>query len=256
MKKLATVVLIFLIIITVSYSTIRIASNSSNEANWFNKTWREKFSRVPFFRTIFLLHWDGDARANYLLSDPFTSLRIEIDKYDQCDFSENVITQVVQEIESITGKYGMVTVTESDTIPLAKGQYTSDEIRGMKQRYQDFKSGGGEVALYILCINEYEEIPTNIGHTTQEDGIVFFWYKIFKITKGKEELLDDYVSSTILHEFGHQLGIGHIESPWCLMDESIESPPTDLRLSFIPTVYCDEELKAVQKIRESLLYND
>ncbi|MFA5135663.1 MAG: hypothetical protein WC505_07825 [Patescibacteria group bacterium] len=255
MKKLATVVLIIMVLIMAFYSTVRLAANSTNEANWFNSSWRGAFSRIPLLRTIFLLHWDGDARANYLLSDPHTSLRIEIDAYDQCVFSDNILATVIEEIEKVTGKYDAVTVTESDTIPLTNTRYTSKEIRGIKERYQTFKTEGSEAVLYVLCINEYDEAPTNIGHTVQEDGVVVFWEKISRLVKTNHALLEDYVASTILHEFGHQIGMKHVESPWCIMDEAIEAPPADVRLNYIPTSYCDEELEAVQKVRESL-YNE
>jgi len=199
------------------------------------------------------LHWDGDAKTDYLLSDRFTSLKIEIDHYDQCQWSQDIIDRFRLEIEQVIDKPGGVTVVQSNIIPLAKESYNRNEIRALANRYQNFSAKGDEAVLYVLCLNEYDEQPSNIGLTVYEDGVVIFWNTIRKLVADNPATLSAYITSTILHEFGHQLGLDHIDYYHCIMSESVESPGNAAgALKTIPVTYCAEELEIIAEIKDSL----
>jgi predicted Zn-dependent protease len=256
MRKSITVLLFVFIALIFSYLIIRYFGNAEQKDNWFNNNFREKFVRYPVARDFFNLHWDGDARSDYLLSDEFTGLRIEIDHHDECVISQDVLDKFVSEVEQVIQKPGGVTITRSNEVPLAKDSYNREEIRAIASLYQNYSAKGDEAVLYVLCLNTYDEQPSNIGLTVHEDGIVIFSNAIKKITSNNPATFDSYLISTILHEFGHQLGLDHINSAHCIMAPYVESPGNAAgALQLVPTRYCSEELKAIEEIKDSL-YND
>ncbi len=255
MRRLLTLLLIIVIIVSFGFVGIRYSANADEQDNWFNNEHRESFARYKYLRDVLGLHWDGDAKADYLLNRKYTKLRIEVDRYDGCVISANAISTFVSVIEPIIDKPGEIKITMNDTISLGFESYDSEQIRALTDRYKSFSTRGDEAVLYILCLNKYFEAPSNIGHTVFEDGIVIFWETITELVQGNQDVIDSYVISTLLHEFGHQLGVDHVDNEQCIMAASVESPaPVDGAVSRAATEYCDEELEEIQKVKDSL-YN-
>ncbi len=249
MRKLYIVLLILATLIGLSFLVIRYFANSSAQDNWFNNNWREKFARSTILRTVFNLRWDGDAKTDYLLNNTYTNILIEVDRQEDCSINPEVWDGVISEMKCVTKKTGEITVEESDTIPLARESYTSEQTRGMANRYRNNKTKGDTALLHIVCLNTYAEAPSNIGLTVYENGIVLFWNALKRVAGSNTIALNKFISSTILHEFGHQLGVDHIEAPFCLMNAEVESPPLD-RPVYIQTTYCDEEIAAIEEIKK------
>ncbi|MBU0598109.1 matrixin family metalloprotease [Patescibacteria group bacterium] len=256
MKKFITVLLLILIIVVFSYVVLRYFANSENQDNWFNDSWRSKFSRYPFLRTIIGLHWDGDALSDYLMPEKMDSLVIEFDRYENCDIDIDLQEQLVQEISRVIDKPGGITFKEDDYYILNQPSYSREEIRELAKIHQDYRSKAGVAVLYIMCMNKSADYPTNIGLTVHENGIVIFQEAIRELTKNNRATHDIYIVSTILHEFGHQLGLDHVEDRDCLMTERVESPGNALgALSLIPDSFCPIEVRMIQN-NKALLYNE
>jgi len=254
-KRLFILLLIIIIIISFGFVGIRYSANADEQDNWFNNEYRESFTQYKYLRDVLGLHWDGDAKADYLLNKKYTKLRIEVDRYDGCGISANAISSFVSVIEPIIDKPGEITITMNDTIPLGFESYDSEQIRALTDRYKGFSTRGDEAVLYILCLNKYSEAPSNIGLTVFEDGIILFWEAIAELVQNNQDIIDSYVISTLLHEFGHQLGVDHVENPQCIMAASVENPaPVNGAVSRAATEYCEEELAVIQKVKDSL-YN-
>lgn len=255
MKKLLILLLSIIIIVSFGFVGIRYSANADEQDNWFNDEYRESFSHYKYLRDVLGLHWDGDAKADYLLNRKYTKLRIEVDRYDECSISANAISSFVSVIEPIIDKPGEIKITMNDTIPLGFESYDSEQIRALTGRYKGFSTRGDEAVLYILCLNKYSETPSNIGLTVFEDGIVLFWETISELVQDNREMTDSYVISTLLHEFGHQLGVDHVENEQCIMAASVENPKLVDGVVFrASTEYCEEELEEIQKVKDSL-YN-
>lgn len=254
MRKVVTVFLVLFIVIIFSFVVIRYFANASQQDNWFNNNWRAKLAVYPWLRTVFGLHWDGDARSDYLSSKQYTSLQIEVDRYDGCQLSDTVLAQVKSAIEQVVQKPAGVTVAQDSVLPLVMDSYDGAGIHAIVNMNQRYKTGGRQAVLYLLCLNKSSDRPSNIGLTEQADGLVVYWQTIEELTAGDDTSVDDYVISTILHEFGHQLGLNHINIPGCLMAETVESPARNIGLQVTPTAYCPQELEAIEKNTQSL-YN-
>jgi len=254
MKKISIFILIVIIVASFLYVVIRYFANSDNTDNWFNNNYREGFAQNLFLRKILNLRWDGDGKSDYLLDEKYTSLYIEVDQYDDCNISEESMNGVQGEISRIINKPGGVSYKISDdTIALANDGYNSEGIRNLAQRYQNNATSDTQAVLYIMCLNRYEEQLSNIGQTVHEDGVVVFWDTIQKLASSSTEMIQTYISSTILHEFGHQLGLDHSNDTNCLMSESVESPGNAAgAIYLIPSHYCEEEYILIDAEMKSL----
>ncbi|MBL7047784.1 MAG: matrixin family metalloprotease [Candidatus Marinimicrobia bacterium] len=224
-----------------------------SEDNWFNKRYRSKIAQNPVVRSVFYLHWDGDAASDYLSSDKFSSLKIEIDRYDECMISDDMLDDIEAELNRIIEKPNGIIFEESDIFSLANSEYSIEEVLAIKERYQYKSSSGSEAVIHFLCLNKYADDPSNIGLTLMEDGLVIFWQKIKELSSNNPDSLKLFVVSTVLHEIGHQVGIGHVEDESCLMAAFVERPGNARgALKNIPTSFCQGELDTVEQIRESL----
>ncbi len=253
MKIAIIIFLILLIVFTALLFTTRYLANAENLDNWFNELFREQAAQSPALRALLNLQWDGDAKSDYLADKNYQSITIELDRFDGCTISDTSLDTIVEEIQTVTGKQDGVELVESDIIPLTSDRHNSAEIRKLSERYKSFRSGDGNAVLYLLCIGGYSEEPSQIGRTVYENGIVLFWNTMRELAGNNQAIMDAYIVSTTLHEFGHQMGINHIDTPQCLMQASMESPSLPVITAItIPKAYCHDELEEVQKVRDSL----
>ncbi len=256
MRKTITAILIIFVVIIFGSFAIRYFANSPEQDNWFNNEYRLKFSRYPFLRFLYGLHWDGDARADFLLPQPYPNINVVFYRYDECNIKPADLEPVRQEIINVTKKPGQVTVNEGSIMVLTKDNYDRQGIRDIAKKFHTAKTGGDTAVLNIYCLNAFSEQPSNVGMTVNEDGIVIFYDTLRQDTGADQAVFTKYLASTILHEFGHQIGLGHGQDPTCLMAESVEiSPLLDSRLAaFTPQTFCAEEILLIEENRSSL-YN-
>ncbi len=249
MKKLAAFFLVLFILAIFSFGVVRYFANSSQQDNWFNANYRETFARSPFLRGIFHLRYDGDAKSDYFDVKKFPHLRIIVDRYEGCAVPLDVMTIVGSEIQRITGRSEAVQFVQNNTFTAMQGSYSKIDIRKLAQQMEKVHSHGDTAIAYLLCLNTYSDQPTNIGSTVNDDGMVVFFQTIKGISVEAPNNETPYLISTILHEFGHQLGLDHVQNDECIMATSAEVPgssPADSVI--IPSRYCPAELDTAAEI--------
>src|SRR5581483_677174 len=67
----------------------------------------------------------------------------------------------------------------------------------------------GQAALFIMILSANSTDAHDIGLTYKEDGLIVYANTIKNLAPQNHQVLNDYVYSTLLHEFGHQLGLMH-----------------------------------------------
>ncbi|MFH1207584.1 MAG: hypothetical protein V1668_03175 [Patescibacteria group bacterium] len=257
MKKTFIVLLILFIIIVFGSLAIRYFANTAEPDNWFNRDYRARFSRYPALRFVYGLHWDGDAKADYLLPESYKNIKIVLNRYDECGIAASDLEPVRQEVGNIAKKSGQVTVEDGAIMTLTQDSYDRPGIRSIAKKFHSVRTAGETAVLNIYCLNVYGEQPTNVGLTVNEDGIVIF-YKTLRQDAGSDAgVFNAYVTSTILHEFGHQIGLDHGQDPTCLMAETAEiSSSLGSRFAvFAPITFCQQEVQRIEEIRTSLYNN-
>ncbi|MFA6043059.1 MAG: hypothetical protein WCV85_00080 [Patescibacteria group bacterium] len=105
--------------------------------------------------------------------------------------------------------------------------------------------------VHVFLLNTFFDSPTNIGMTVREDGTVLFLDAIADLARNDPSTTNAYILSTLLHEFGHQLGLENITSADCIMAASVEEPtPLEGRRIATPTEYCQQELQLIEATRQ------
>ncbi len=239
-----SIVLISLLII--AYSAILLLFFQRN--NWFNDSFRDNFSYYPFFRNIFKLHDFGDGKGDYLDSKKFPKLLIEIDSLKDYELSSETKKEILKYLDEICQKPEEIEIIEDDIIYDDRLSFNMDEIKNLQKDYRDYYPQKDQAVLYIINLNKFSDSPTNIGTTTQETSMAIFEGTISNLPSYKDSQLF-LERSTILHEFGHLLGLDHSEDPYSVMFEAVEviGGEVDIRT-------CDfsqEDLKIIEGIRAS-----
>lgn len=226
LKTLTTLILCAVIALGLIASAFALGARG-DEHNWFNVTWRPGLARRVLFRNIFNLHNDGDARNEYL--GPKTKRITIITKlYVEPWFSDVVWKEFSKKISGVTGK-PVELLTEKDVVT----------------------SLDAPVYIYLESVNE--ENPLTLGKTYNESGIILYKQGLESFSEDTPETKEAYIVSTLLHEFGHQLGLAHNEEPGCLMNSHAETGGNAKFIaSEVVTNFCPDEIEQISKIKSEL----
>ncbi len=226
LKTLAILVLIVIICLGTTASAFALGASGS-EDNWFNTAWRPRLAKVEGFRTIFNLHDDGDAKSEYL-GTRTEYIAVIRKPYVDPWFAESVWQQFSQKITEVTGKPVQL-LTSADSLP------------------------SHSAPLYIYLESMNEENPLTLGKTYNERGIILYKQGLEEFSAAAPETKELYVMSTLLHEFGHQIGLVHNEKPDCLMNSHAETRGNaKLVAREIVTNFCAAELDQINVTKREL----
>jgi predicted Zn-dependent protease with MMP-like domain len=246
MKKALTVLLLLLIIfVSFSYIVLRISAQGS-EDNFFNRNWREKFASHPIARKILGLHFDGDGKADYL-SGRYSKIVIEVDWMKDHEIPYSALVLLKEKIEAITGKD--VQILESDAIPYVENLEPKD-VDDIVKKYRNVNFIKNSANLYLLYGSTYEGALDHLGSTYEEYGLMLFESALRNFTNENSDTLINYIASTALHEFGHQIGLPHNDIENCLLNEHAEQShvarenPEDVVIDF-----CEYEKELIQELK-------
>ncbi len=214
----------------------------------FNQTTRFQIGKKPWARKLWALHNDGDARAQYLLgSEPMI---VEIVRPDSIDFHEELNTNLRKKLGKILGR--PVQTFSVDFIK--QGNLTEDDIENIvhtKQRH----NLPDQPHFFIILADSYEGEGLELGKTYQEFGMLLSNKRLKEVSADLGATsVDQYMESTILHEFGHQIGLPHNQDEDCIMNEKVAHADDSGFFSgiYTPTDYCALEVTQITQLRDSL----
>lgn len=104
---------------------------------------------------------------------------------------------------------------------------------------------GGSGDLNLIYAGSYSEKESSVGLVIHRDTI-FIFKDAIDVLSERGYVKNVLEKTTIMHEWGHLLGLDHISNSDCIMDESVEvydTPPIGKNL---PTEYCWEELQGIK----------
>ena len=240
MKKWLTIVILIIMIIgTFGFAVLKVGSLGERD-NWFNRELRSDLSRSRFARTVFALHDNGDGRYDYL-SNGTKAVTIEIDTLAGQTLAGGTLQKVERDFEEILT--ADVRIVASSEIP---GGLDSASPEELAEQCRSFRATSENAVFYLLVLKLDSKNPSQVGSTFREDGAVIYAQAIENLGSTNRVVLE---SSTILHEFLHQLGMGHVNQPKCIMDEAVEVGGVR---SSIPTKLCAEELELLNQIKATI----
>lgn len=244
-RKFIITGLLVLIIASFSFVGLKLAASGPDD-NYFNRNLRTKLAQSPGWRSILDLHYDGDAAADYL-GTRYGSIFMEVKAEAGLALGAGVLHRLSKEIETLTGKPVDYEVSATYITDADANTKTPQELAEI---YRTGKAQGAAASLFLLLLAASPDDPDLLGLTLREDGIVLYLRALSDFTERALWVLPDYQFSTFLHEFGHQLGLGHNELPGCLMNEHAERKGGYLELSGdVITDFCPEEYKQIAKIK-------
>ena len=222
-------------------------SSLGDENSRFNQVARYRLGKSSFARTILSLHKDGDARGWYLVGD--TPIIVEVVSAKGAELNEEALQIFVKSVKEYTGR--QVDVYNVDTIQ--NGSLSSIGLAEIDRSFRRHVKPK-QPNLFIIYAEEFVSKTEEVGMTYREYGMVLSHNRLVSLTSRYPQALPQYIASTMLHEFGHQLGLDHVDNKQCVMHKDVENPASALSFSgiFTSTEFCSEEFEALNKIRASL----
>ncbi len=186
--------------------------------NYFNTHYRLQLDRYPVMRQVLGLHSYGDGRADYL-GTRYGKITIEVDVLDGVMVDKDVLTRFVAKVQDITGKPTSYFISDTN-LPYANP--TNADVAHIVNFYRNTGSGDS-ASLYLLLADTSKDNGKQLGSTYDEFGIVLYDQAVKDFTAGSFDTYESYSFSTLLHEFGHQLGLEHNDQTGCLMNAKAET---------------------------------
>lgn len=213
----------------------------------FNQTTRFQLGRYPFLRSLFALHNDGDARFSYFASE--TPIGLQYVNAQGFDISEEIIKTFAGKIQTVTGR--PVQIFPSSNIK--SGKLFDNDLKDIVHRLKR-NDISGQPLIFVIYTEDFDRKGGEVGKTFQEYGIVLSSARLKEITQNLPSVLPEYIGSTLLHEFGHQIGLDHNSDSNCIMSEYVESPKDDsYKFSkSSPVDFCESELEEILKIKSKI----
>lgn len=215
----------------------------SLDSNYFNNNLRYKFARYPLLRGLLGLHFDGDAKADYLGSH-YNSITIRVISMKELSVDGAILENLSEKIQKATRKPTKYVLWNID-MPFNTSSNIGD-LKAYPER-ETFSGSSKEANLYLLVANELKGQSDQIGSTVQENSIVLFEGSLLKYEHSNEEIFNRFVIGVLLHEFGHQIGLTHNDYPRCLMNPSVEFSSSN-RLSEVVDGFCEDEKEEMSRI--------
>lgn len=230
--------LLGLIAILFAFIYLKVQVNGSPNSH-FNQTTRFSLGRHPYARLILGLHDYGDARAEYLSGTG--PIKIEWFRPKLEDIDMTVLDRFAASVKEYTGRPTQVEYGGdiSDTIV---NKNTDLEV----SRF--FGQTVGASTIYVFFSEDYTpKVDKELSTTLKESGILISLNAHREFLQSYSGKLSDYLLSSLLHEFGHQLGLEHNSDSDCLMyaHAGLDGQPMEYYGQFTPKDFCPAEQQQI-----------
>lgn len=238
--------ILFVIGVLLSLITIYIVKFDSNSL--IGKQLRSLFWHYPKLVQRINLNYPGDWRYFYL--DPSASpLQINVYTTPGVGADSSLNSWLEEMLGQTTGTNFRVNVG-GDVSYQKSGSYTDADLHLIRRRLPFVDSNAP--FLNIVYVRSYAENPGYLGIALHRDTVFIFKNTIDEITPDTKlrQLLEE---STLMHEWGHLLGLEHINHPGCIMSENVEVYDSrELRETEIPVIHCQTSLVELEMERKRL----
>lgn len=246
--SLKTVLLLIVIILTGTFIFLKIQV-LGNPNSTFNQTTRLSLGKHALVRDILGMHSYGDARGEYFFGKGDIEIRTFKGKISEADIS--VVKDFAKLVTKYTGRQTKV-VAGSPIDDSAINKET--DLRSGKL----FSGSFGSTQLLVFFSEDYKPRGAQELSTTYEESGILVSLKAHQdFLRQYNGELNNYLLSSLLHEFGHQLGLEHNSDPDCIMEGRTETndQPLEIFVGHTPTDFCAAEKEQIQRIKLKLENN-
>lgn len=240
LKTLFITVLVFIIIyVVISIYLVKFDPNSIIGQNL-----RKSLIRYPSIVTWINLNQPGDYRYAYVNSK---YAKISVNVYYSANMSPDAdaSTWIANTIKDTVNKKIDITMKELSQTE-EKDTYSDQDLNLIRKN--NTKTSNNPV-LNIFYLTSYTEIPSYLGLTLHRDTIFLFKQTLINISD-KPEIIKLLEQSTIMHEWGHLLGLPHSEEMGCVMSNYLETYENwPMNENMIPLTQCWDTTYALDKLK-------
>lgn len=211
-----------------------------NNKTVFGQIVKREVLHFPALVNLIGLNEPGDNKALYLLGDD-SEIKVHIYYSENLAPDKKADLWIQAMISQTTDKKVNVERKNLDS-ELVANETGDTELTRLRSNLVPRFSGTPD--LYIVYLAKYKEMPTSVGVVLHRDTIFIFKSTLDSLT---ENILErqKLEQSTLMHEWGHVLGLEHTSNPKCIMSERVDVYQEDAWLHEIETTYCKETLDAV-----------
>lgn len=249
MSKIFT---LLFVIAVLSYVFLLQRFRLAESSNAINRQYRPLFLHSQILRKLFFLDRPGDNRFVYF-SPQKAKLVVEVDYQIHRDPNSEVVSWIKDLAFDTLGKDDVEVdeVSEEDRIEDVE-EFSDNKLVMLERKTRNLVPKRNESYLHILYVSQSSEAPSNTGLTLTVDAIFIFKDAIFSLSE-RSSIRALVEESTLRHEFGHLLGLEHVESSDCVMSERVEVyAKKRFQFENIPLEFCEESKSSLRELREKV----
>lgn len=242
----AIVFVVFILVLGVFVYLKFEASGSPNSR--FNQTTRFTLGKQPWVRALLGLRNPGDARAEYFSNTG--PLVIEWFKPATEDVDPKMVAQFADLAGQYTGRQALVILGRS----VSTGTVDLQSLGNLGVNGPNTPAGAS--ILYVAFASDYKPIAGQELSTTLGESTVVISLNAHRQFLGNYQPdLNEYLLSSLLHEFGHELGLSHNpeqnQDPACVMNEhaGIDGQPLEVYGNLVPRDFCEAEQDQIKQLK-------
>jgi len=241
-KVLKTIFLIVLFISLASSAGIIWIVKFDNNS-FYSYELKKQIIKSPTLLRLINLNEPGDARYIYVSAK--NPLPVYVYYFEDVKPNENIAGWIDSFIEMTTGRVANISL-EVLSMPLKK-EYGDSDLNKIHNSFGGKFSREG--VLNIVYLTKHAEKSSHAGIALHRDTIFIFKDSLKDLSDSKQ-VRDRLEESTLMHEWGHLLGLEHVDDPTCIMSEKVEVIDAHfLGERQIPTEFCWETLREIEKIK-------
>lgn len=237
---------IFLLLVVLAVASLlgylRYQAQGSKD-NYFNQTTRYNLGKNDFWRWSLGLHEVGDAKAQYLNGDVIV---VEVVTARGLEANEEALRKFSSEIEKITGKKtAIINVDTFDSKYVNNSQL--EELTSKYRRHKRFNQPN----LFVVYASDFEGSENGPAKAFSEFGILVSDKVLKDLTSEYGQALREYMASTMLYEFGSQIGLTEKRDANCIMQSDVKKPGRAILFygTLLPSSYCNAEIEQADQIK-------
>lgn len=252
MRRFLIIFLGVVIVVSGVFSYIRLSLLGEQESR-FNTEIRPKLAVFPVLRDVFLLNDYGDGVTDYL-GDRFDHITVIVSAMEDIEPEKNALEAFRMTLEKITSK--RVTLEFSGAYIPFMESVSKDKARVIMKSIDRKTQSSSSAHLSVLYLSEDSESTSLLGETYNEAGIFIYSHALDTLTRDIPEGRNPYEYGTLLHEFGHQLGLEHsYENTSCLMyaeDDDLHMPTIIHQRDGIVKDFCPVEYAQIEVLKANI----
>lgn len=244
---MSKVVVFLFVVIALGYVFVLNSLKGNDSSSLVNREFRPLLLRSVLTRQIFFLNKPGDARYEYVSRDN-NKIVVEVDYQKDVNPNEEIKDWFEALFIEVLNKEAEVVISEDNTIENLDS-FSDNQLKKYEKVSRSPTLSENRTYLHILYVAASKETPSNTGLVLDEDSIFIFGNSIRELSE-RNSILARIEQSTLNHEFGHLLGLEHVDRDDCVMSETVEVYGNRRRQSEnIPLDYCKESWERVREIR-------